>query len=124
MNIKIDKADSLFSDYIRLRDKKCVRCGAIPTARKKDGLMVVGLQASHFFGRRKESTRFDPLNVDALCMGCHSLWGSDLKEDYRDFKIRQLGQQGFDMLKLRSNSYHKKNRQLSLIIVKELMKTL
>ena len=85
--IKIDKADKVFSQYIRLRDKQCVRCGR----RGEDtveGLPIKGLQASHYFGRGNECTRFDVENVDCLCAGCHQYWDSN-KEDYRDFKIKQ-----------------------------------
>ena len=49
MNLKLDKADRIFSLYIReLANNICVRCGGI-----------IGLQASHYFGRAKEGTRFD-----------------------------------------------------------------
>ena len=65
--IKIDKADRVFSTYIRLRDKECVRCHR----RGSGDLGITGLQASHFYSRRNESVRFDEDNVDALCAGCH-----------------------------------------------------
>lgn len=118
------KADDTFSDYIRLRDGKCVRCGRLPAARKSDGFLVVGLQCSHYFGRRKESTRFDPQNCDALCGICHSIWEATDREDYRDFKIKQLGQQGFDLLRLKSNQRCKKDRAASLLYAQSLLSEL
>lgn len=109
--IKLDKADSVFSKYIRLRDKKCLRCGSGVTFNDK-GLPVTH-QASHFFGRGKESTRFDEENVDTLCTGCHQEWGSADREAYRVFKIKQLGQRGFDLLTLRANTPGKKDRKMA-----------
>lgn len=118
MKIKLDKADTLFSRYIRLRDKRCMRC-----LRRGDGNDGIdGLQASHYFGRGRESTRFDPLNVDSLCMGCHQIWGSEDREAYRIFKIRQLGESGYKLLCIRAESYLKKNRQAMVIAVKEMLK--
>jgi hypothetical protein len=114
MNIRIDKADSVFSQYIRLRDGSCQRCGNVCET----------LQASHFYGRSKESTRFDPDNVDALCYGCHVYWGSTDREAYREFKIKQLGKQGFKMLIVRANTYKKKDRKMEYIIWKTALEDL
>lgn len=120
MKIVIDKADALFSKYIRLRDKRCVRCG-----RPGDGKEGINsLQNSHYFGRRSESTRFDPENCDALCMGCHQRWGSEDKEAYRDFKIKQLGEDGFKKLRMRSEMYCKKDRKLAYLVVKKMLDTI
>jgi hypothetical protein len=121
-SIKIDKADALFSKFIRLRDQACVRCG-----RKghpdKDGNYIIGLQCSHYWSRRNESTRFDPENCDALCAGCHRLWGGDDRSKYTDYKTKQLGQQGYDLLEIRKNTYHKKDRKMAYLIAKELLAT-
>lgn len=119
-SIKIDKADKVFSQYIRLRDRKCVRCGSLVKLNLKG--LPISHQASHYFGRGIENTRFDPENVDCLCTGCHQIWGSENKETYRDFKIKQLGENKFNMLKVRSNTYKKKDRKASYIIVREFLK--
>lgn len=121
--IKIDRADAEFSKYIRLRDGKCVRCGRLG-GDTVDGELIKGLQASHYFGRGNEATRFDVENVDALCAGCHQIWGSDDREAYRVFKIKQLGENGFKLLQITANAYKKKDRKMSLIIAKELLKEL
>lgn len=118
--IRIDKADKVFSQAIRCRDRKCMRCGS-PVKFNSKGLPV-SHQASHYFGRGQESTRFELNDVDTLCMACHRYWGSDHREDYRNFKIKQLGQKGFDLLILQSKSPKKKDREMSLIIAKELLK--
>ena len=120
MNIRLDPADVAFSRYIRLRDGECLRCHRRGDG--KDG--IIGLQASHYFGRGRENTRFDVENVDSLCFGCHRQWGSDNREDYRNFKIKQLGQDAFDNLCIRAETYCKKDRKMSLIIVKQLIKEL
>lgn len=118
--IKIDRADSVFSEYIRRRDGKCVRCG-----RRGEGEKGVdGLQASHYWSRRHENTRFDPENVDALCAGCHRLWGGDDREQYANFKKRQLGEVGYKLLLLRCNQYCRRDRKLSLMQAKLLLKSL
>ena len=118
--IKLDAADIAFSIYIRKRDRHCVRCYRQGSG--KDG--IVGLQCSHYFGRGRENTRYDPENADSLCFGCHKIWGSDDKEGYREFKIRQLGEEGFKLLMVRANTYKKKDRYMSLLESKELLKTL
>lgn len=109
--VKIDEADRLFSLYIRIRDKwSCVRCGK--TYEKGNA----ALQNSHFYGRRMESVRFDPENCDALCYGCHRYWEKEDREAYREFKVKQLGQKGYDLLMLRAHQYKKKDRKMERII--------
>jgi hypothetical protein len=56
----IMKADRIFSDKIRTRDKHCL----FPGCEVSDRAM---LQNSHYFGRAIKSTRFDPDNCIALC---------------------------------------------------------
>lgn len=120
MRVRIDKADQAFSEYIRMRDGRCVRCGRFGEGANG----IVGLQCSHYFGRRRENTRFDPRNADALCFGCHQIWGSEDREAYREFKIRQLGEKEYKSLYLASNQMKKKDRKMSLIEAKALLKTL
>lgn len=89
------KADALFSRWIRDRDGKCVRCG------KKENL-----QNSHFWPRAWSSTRYDPQNCDALCYGCHygnsQGWERAKQGEYRDFKMKQLGLDGYNELEKRA----------------------
>ena len=124
--IRLDPADVAFSKFIRLRDKRCVHptCTRVGEPDAK-GFPIKGLQASHFHSRRKESTRYDEENVDALCAFHHDLWaGGNRNIDYRAFKLSQLGQERLDLLDFRAEQYCKKDRKMRLIEAKELMKTL
>lgn len=120
--IKRDPADKLFSEYIRKRDGRCVRCGK-----------TENLQCSHFWSRRMEGVRFDPINAEALCPGCHKRWEHQkeikihdelIMGEYAQYKLEKLGQRGYDLLKLKAHKTYNKDRKLALITVKELMKTL
>lgn len=107
--IKIDKADTLFSLYVRTRDKwTCQRCGHgynPPTA---------ALHCSHFVGRGKENTRFEPLNADSLCYGCHSFFTAHPLE-HIEWQVNRKGQKLVDKLRLAGNTYKKKDRELERI---------
>jgi 5-methylcytosine-specific restriction endonuclease McrA len=109
MKIRIDKADQLFSKWIRTRDNwTCQRC------KKKYEEGNAGLHNSHFYGRSHESTRFEPSNCDALCFGCHHYFTAN-PNDYTQWKLKQLGQKQFDALIVQSNTYHKKDRKMEEI---------
>jgi hypothetical protein len=65
--IKISAADTWFSRCVReAAGWACQRCGA----QHQEGSM--GLHCAHYMSRGKWATRFDPMNVAALCYGCHS----------------------------------------------------
>ncbi len=114
MKIKIRPADKLFSDYIRSRDNwRCQRC------KKKYEPPTSGLHCSHYFGRARENTRFDPEN----CNGCHQLWGhGDLRDDYTEYMVKKLGEQAFKKLKIRAFTYRKKDDALIILWLKEYAK--
>lgn len=59
------EADTRFSVWVRRRDGRCTAVGVL------DGPCSDGLQAAHGVGRRKQGTRYDPLNVHALCPAHH-----------------------------------------------------
>ena len=98
-NIKVNQGDIAFSKYIRLKAKQCAKCGRKGSGEKG----IVGLQASHFHSRRKWSTRYDEINVDVLCVNCHSYFTSH-KTEYEEWKFKQLGQKKYDLLTLRANT--------------------
>lgn len=104
--IKIRPSDTVFSQWIRLRDMECRRCHSQVELNAKG--LPVSHQASHFKGRGKESTRFEPLNVDTLCWGCHSYLGSQPDEHYQ-FQVQLKGQEVVDAIVLQSNQYKKRN---------------
>jgi hypothetical protein len=111
--MKIDTADKYFSLYIRTRDnwtcKRCITKYTPPTR---------ALHCSHFQGRRKEGTRFEPLNADALCHGCHQYFTSHPAE-HTFWQVQLKGQETVDRLILQSNTYKKKDRKLEAIIWKQ-----
>lgn len=119
--MKLDRADVLMSKWVRWRDGwRCVRClKQYPMGKAQ------GLDCSHYYGRRNESVRFDPQNLDALCsFPCHHKWGGDDRREYEDFKRKQLGEKAFNALTIRAHTAQKKDRKLSLLYVKQLIKEL
>ena len=54
------KAIRLHSQYVRARDKRCVRCGRTDN-----------LQCAHMVRRTYAATVTDEMNARALCGGCH-----------------------------------------------------
>ena len=109
-NIKRRKTDILFSNYIREKAGwRCEKCGKLC---KIKGEWIAQLEASHYFSRKRESTRFDPENVYALCTPCHKRMGSHtLKEDgeYDLWVKEKLGERGYKLLKLRANTTGKRD---------------
>lgn len=95
-------ADREFSQYIRGRDGRCIRCG------KTDYL-----QCSHFWPRANSATRYDPENSDTLCYGCHygnaRGWEHSKQGEYRNFKITQLGKKRYDELEKKADSIVKRS---------------
>jgi 5-methylcytosine-specific restriction endonuclease McrA len=113
--MKLDKADQLFSLYIRTRDDFiCQRC-----KKKSDSVAC-----SHFYGRRNESTRYEPDNCVTLCYGCHKYFDETNRESYRDFKLKQLGKKRFNTLKVQVNTYKRKDRKMEALIWKKAISSL
>lgn len=114
--VKLDQADRLFSLYIRSRDNwTCQRCGKYyvpPTA---------ALHCSHFVGRGKENTRFDPDNASAHCYGCHQYFTSHPLE-HTAWKVAKVGQDKVDELRLKSAIYHKKDRKIEAMYWRQKLK--
>lgn len=75
----------------------------------------MALHCSHFQGRGKESTRFEPLNADALCYGCHQYFTSHPAEHYA-WQVRRKGQSVVDAVVLQSNQYKKRDDKMEVII--------
>ncbi len=92
----MDKADEYFSKWIRERDPFCFFCHVNPSR-----------QNSHFWGRGNKATRYDPLNCDGVCGGCHMDNEGSKQGLYRDLKIKQLGKKGYEALEKRGRSIMK-----------------
>ena len=94
---KIRPADRWFSLCIRERaDWHCERCGSKCPDDKR-----MGLHASHFHGRGKWATRFDPDNARALCYGCHQYCGAN-PDIHRAEMLAILGDGLYQILQERS----------------------
>lgn len=116
MNIKRNKLDILFSEYIRLRaDGKCELCLRRKTFKK--------LQCSHFHGRRKKSVRWDPENAAGLCFACHRFLTENPVEHVSWFRKR-LGQANYDALLLRANAHKKPDTELLILGLGQAIKML
>lgn len=97
----IRRLDTLFSVFIRYRDKlTCQRCGSQYEKLER------GIQNSHFWSRRHMSTRFYETNCESLCGGCHILLTGDPAE-HRRHKLARIGQVEFDLLEYRARSHMK-----------------
>lgn len=119
---KRDKADVLMSKYIRLRDGgRCVYTDCNFKGTGLDG--IHGLDCSHFWSRRAESTRYDTSNLDSFCRKHHKYLGEH-REEYKKFKREQLGEDEYNALDVRAHTTQKKDRILAAIIAGELLKTL
>jgi hypothetical protein len=59
-----------------------------------------------------------------LCFSGHQYLGGDGREEYIEFKKKQLGEEGYKKLKLRAFAYRKKDDKLALIAIKQLMNDL
>ena len=117
--MKRNKYDKIFSDIIRTRDKWCCkRCG------KNYYFNKGALQNSHYFGRTRYSVRFDEDNCDALCYGCHGFWEKENREEYRNYMIKKIGSEKFELLTYKAQSLSKKREYENDIFYKEMKKRL
>lgn len=112
--VRIDQADKFFSLFIRYRDNwTCQRCFT------KYEPVTNALHNSHFWGRARESTRFDPVNCVAHCHGCHSYLTAS-PEEHRAWKLKQIGQAEYDRLMVRAQLTVKKDRKLMALVAQKL----
>lgn len=106
MKIRIDKLDKIFSELIRrraiLNTGGCEYCG------KKE--IWRDLQCSHFIGRRKRNTRYDPDNACGVDFSCHIYLGEHPYEHTEFFKKR-LGSEKLEELIIKGNKIAKLDRE-------------
>lgn len=117
--IKRDQADIAFSEWIRRRDRKCLRCGKPGTGEKG----ITGLDCSHWQSRGKEGTRFEQLNCDSLCRTCHR-WFGEHKTEHDAWQVERKGKKTTDLLILQANTYHRKNREAEKLYWRQKLKEL
>jgi hypothetical protein len=121
--IKVEPSDKYFSQYIRLRDKGCVRCHS--KVEINDAGLPISHQCSHFWSRSYRSTRFEPLNADTVCFNCHRWWESEGRPEYVKFKKKQLGNTEYKILDYTAHSvFKKKDKKLETLITKTLLESI
>lgn len=109
--IKLTKLDTLFSEFIRKRAIKavggCERCLTPKYDKQKDNGDIFPawkqLQCSHFWGRGKQSVRYDEDNAVGLCGACHMYFTAHPAEHAKFFQAK-LGLDKYDYLEYRA--YH------------------
>lgn len=113
--IKIRKADTVFSRWIKKRDNyTCQRCG-----KEYGGYPARGLDCSHYISRRNEATRFDPDNCASICMGCHMFFHQN-PDTHKLFMIDRLGPELFlELTTIRKRTIEKKNDKAVILKYKE-----
>lgn len=99
--MKRDKFDKLMSELIRERAGWACEwptCGVYYPEGARSGL-----EHSHFWGRRRNSVRWEPDNGLALCTGHHRYAGSNPYEHKKVVAVL-LGEERYAALKLKSNT--------------------
>lgn len=82
-----NRADKLFSQLIRARDKCCLKCGT-----------TEDLQCAHIIGRSYKAVRWDEANAIALCRSDHLYYTHrplewiDFIGETRFFELKRLAQ--------------------------------
>ena len=122
MKIKLRKTDKMFTQVQRFRfNYTCQKCGR----QYSEEQPLYNLGVSHYYGRSRESTRFDNDNVTLLCnLPCHKKWEGEERGDYTEYMITRLGQAGFEELTERANTYKKRNDAETEASLKEKVKIL
>ena len=90
------KLQTVFNEYIRLRDKDkpCISCGEYKP-----------LQAGHYYSvKGYDGLRFDELNVHGECAGCNCFDESHLI-GYGENLLERIGKLNCEILKLRASTY-------------------
>lgn len=116
---KIRPTDTLFSRWVRIRDGHCmfaIRCYGVAE--------YADLQCCHFWGRGRESVRFDPENADAGCRKCHDWIDSTVegRQWHEAWKLNQLGQRAYDLLQIRAESKDTRDDRMMRLVLQEMLK--
>lgn len=94
------EADKKLSKFIIARDKKCLKCGSDKN-----------LTCSHFHIRKHTATRWDPENLDTLCVSCHQEWEKQTKpgQSYHTWKRARMGVEAFEALAKKAQTIVKRS---------------
>ena len=115
--IKRRTSDVIFSQYLRrLRGYKCERCLRFFPEGK-------GLTVSHYWGRKAESVRFDEINCDILCIGCHQRFEENPAE-YHEWKLAKMGQKAYNLLKVRAHTTGRRDDKAAAMVFRAKLKEL
>lgn len=119
---KLRKTDIKFSRYIREKANwTCEKCGKVC----KIGDEIYGqLQASHYFSRRHENTRFDERNVHALCAGCHRRMDEYKPKEDGEYDIwmkEKLGEKEYKLLYIAHLTRKKRDDKFDMFIINNLL---
>tara|TARA_R110002012_G_scaffold321519_1_gene549643 strand:+ start:183 stop:539 length:357 start_codon:yes stop_codon:yes gene_type:complete len=91
------KLSKLLRELVLRRDKCCLRCGK-----------TTALHTSHIYPRGKyPKMQFEPLNVKALCVGCHLYWWHKHPIEAKEWAEKALGRTRLMKLKRRANTIDK-----------------
>ena len=107
--------DSMVSDFVltKICRGKCMRCGKQHEQyeNSKGEKKWSNYGTSHFWPRDYMGTRFDIDNLDGLCwLPCHSQrWEKSKQGDYRDYMLKKLGQNKFELLEYRARAITKRS---------------
>lgn len=85
----IQECDTLFSQFIRLRDGECCVC------KRSDRPLFT----HHIFTRRIYALRWHPDNGRAICWACHRHVAHEHPEKFRDIIIGIIGEENYMELK-------------------------
>ena|SRR3990167_2633312 len=124
MKIKISALDALFSQYIRLRDGRCVCCADPASPHKRDPKERCGtyretvLHAAHIFGRGQKSTRFNADNAVSLGFRCHRWMDSHTTEKHA-WQAQRLGPARWHDLRRQAATPGKPDQALILLWLRQ-----
>jgi hypothetical protein len=88
--------DILWSQLIKIRDKRCIRCGRIDR-----------LNSAHIFSRSQMSVRWDLDNGICLCGGCHLFWWHKNPIEAAEFIKEFLGVEKYEKLRVKARTLAK-----------------
>lgn len=121
--IKRTANDIAFSDMIRkAAGYRCEKCGKLC---RVDGIWIYQLDASHYIGRGKWSTRYDIENVYSLCNPCHKRMDGYHRDENGEYDIwvkELLGERSYRLLVLRANTPDPtmRDKKLVKLLIKQL----